>query len=91
MLRCFLLAQLGVDTRRRLSSRSSRVLLRSRSLDTLRDWATTTGGSLAVALGWRSRAAVELAAARRFGLGLVEARAFARFVAHVGGRLGERR
>ena len=83
MLRGLLLAELGIDTCCSLGRCSCRVPLWSSRLDALSDGTATTSGALTVALGRRARAAVKLATARRFRLGLIEARAFARFVAHV--------
>jgi hypothetical protein len=81
MLRGLLLAQLGIDTSCCLGGRSCGVPLGPRSL--LHDrTATTCRARLAVAMRRRTRAAVEFAPSD--GLFLVEARAFARFVAHVG-------
>ena len=84
MLRGLLLAELGIDTCCSLGRCSCRVPLWPSRLDALSDGTATTSGALTVALGRRARAAVKLATARRVRLGLVEARAFARFVAHVG-------
>jgi hypothetical protein len=85
MLRGLLLAKLGIDTCCCLGRCSCRVPLWSTSsLDALSDRTATTDGALAVALRRRTRAAVELATSRRVRLSLVEAGAFARFVAHLG-------
>jgi len=90
MLRGLLLAELGIDTCCSLGRCSCRVPLWSSSrLDALSDGTATTSGALTVALGRRARAAVKLATAWWFRLGLVEARAFARFVAHVGCECGD--
>ena len=84
MLRGLFLAELSVDTCCSFGRSSCRVPLWSSRLDALCDGAATTSGALTVALRGRARAAVKLATARWVRLGLVEARAFARFVAHVG-------
>jgi hypothetical protein len=84
MLRGLFLAQLSIDTCCSFGRSSCRVPLWSSRLDALSDGTATTSGALTVALDRRARAAVKLATARWVRLGLVEARAFARFVAHVG-------
>jgi hypothetical protein len=84
MLRCLFLAELRIDTSCSFGRRSCRVPLWSSCLDALSDGTATTSGALTVAVGRRARAAVKLATTRWVRLGLVEARAFARFVAHVG-------
>jgi hypothetical protein len=84
MLRSLLLAELSIDTCCSFGRSSCRVPLWSSRLDALCDGAATTSGALTVALGRRARAAVKFATARWVRFGLVEAGAFARFVAHVG-------